>query len=132
MAGSKSDYLELALLNLVLGASAYSAPGMLYVALYTVAPTDSGGGMEVSGGSYARQSVTNNLTNWPSANPKQNANAITFTQATADWGTVVAFGIFDAASGGNLLYWGDLTASKSVENGDTAEFAANGITITED
>lgn len=132
MAGSKSDYLELALLNLVLGASAYSAPATLYVALYTVAPTDSGGGTEVTGGSYARKSVTNSLSEWPSANPKQNANAITFVQATADWGTVVAFGIFDAVSGGNLLYWGDLTASKSVENGDTAEFAANGITITED
>lgn len=132
MAGSKSDFLELELLDHVLGASAYSAPATVYIALYTTAPTDAGGGTEVSGGSYARKDVTNNLTNWPSANPKLNANAITFAQATADWGTVVAFGIFDAVTAGNLLYWGDLTASKSVENGDTAEFAASGITITED
>jgi hypothetical protein len=38
----------------------------------------------------------------------------------------------DAVSGGNMLYWGDLTQSKSVENGDTAEFAVNGITVSED
>jgi hypothetical protein len=133
MAGSKSDYLELELLDHVLGNSAYSAPATLYFALYTVAPTDAGGGTEVTGGSYARASHTNNLTNWPSANPKQNAVAITFAQATADWGTVVAFAIHGAASGdAQMLYWGDLTASKSVENGDTAEFAINGITVTED
>lgn len=134
MAGSKSDYLENELLDHVLGNSAYSAPATIYVALYTVAPTDSGGGTEVSGGAYAREAVTNNLTNWPAASggTKQNGTAITYSQATADWGTVVAFALFDASSGGNMLYWGDLTASKSVELGDTAEFAINGITITED
>jgi len=132
MAGSKSNYLELELLDHVLGNQAYSAPANVYIALYTTAPTDAGGGVEVTGGSYARVTVTNNLTNWPSANPKLNGVAFTFTQATADWGTVLAFSIMDALTVGNFLYWGDLTASKSVENGDTAEFAINGITITED
>lgn len=134
MAGSKSDYLEDAILDHVLGGGDYTRPGTVYVALYTAAPTDAGGGTEVSGGSYARVAVTNNATNWPAASSgtKQNGTAIQFPQATASWGTVVAFAILDASSGGNFLYWGDLTASKSVESGDTAEFAVGGVTINED
>jgi hypothetical protein len=104
------------------------------VALFTANPSDSGGGTEVTGGSYARVSVTNNTTNWPNASSgsKSNGTAITFPTATANWGTVTAFGIFDASSAGNLLYWGTLSASKTVDNGDTASFASSAITITED
>jgi hypothetical protein len=134
MAGSKSDFLELELLDHVLGNAAYSAPATVYVGLYTAAPTDAGGGTEVTGGSYARVAVTNNATNWPAAaaGAKSNGTAITFPTATASWGTVLAFGIFDAVSAGNLLYWADLTVSKTVGDGDTAEFAIGDIDITED
>jgi len=134
MAGSKSDFLELELLDHVLGNAAYSAPATVYIALYTAAPTDAGGGTEVSGGSYARAAVTNNATNFPAASggAKANGTEIAFATATADWGTVVAFGIFDALTVGNLLYWGDLTASKAVSSGDTAKFAVGDLDITED
>ena len=134
MAGSKSDYLELELLDHVLGGGDYSRPATVYIALYTVAPTDAGGGTECTGGSYVRKSVTNNDTNWPAAaaGAKANGTEIAFVEATGDWGTVVAFGIFDAESGGNLLYWGDLSASKSIDSGDTAKFAVGDIDITED
>lgn len=134
MAGSKSDFLELELLDHVLGNQAYSAPATVYVALYTTAPTDAGGGVEVSGGAYARVAVTNNLTNWPAAaaGAKANGTEIEFPTATADWGTVVAFAILDASSGGNFLYWGDLTQSKTINNGDTAKFAVGDLDITED
>ena len=134
MAGSKSDYLENKILDHVLGGGDYTRPATVYVALYTVAPTDAGGGTEVSGGSYARVAVTINSTNWPAASSgsKSNGTAISFPAATANWGTVVAFGIFDAASGGNLLYWGTLSASKAVNNGETASFAAGQLTISED
>jgi hypothetical protein len=140
MAGSKSDYLESALLNHVLGATAYTAPATVYVAAFTVVPTDAGGGTEVvtTGGTlYARVAVTNNTTNWPAATgtspaTKTNGTAINFPVAGASWGTVVAAGIFDAASGGNLLYWGDLTASKAIAANDQLTFAASSITITED
>ena len=134
MAGSKSNALENEVLDSVLGGPARSLDATVYVALYTAAPTDAGGGTEVSGGSYARVSVTNNATNFPSAaaSLKQNGTAIVFPQATADWGTVVAFGIHDHITNDSLLIWGDLTASKSVENGDTAQFNVNGISYTED
>ena len=134
MAGSKSDFLELELLDHVLGNAAYSAPATVYIALFTAAPTDAGGGTEVTGGSYERFAVTNNATNWPAAaaGAKSNGTAFTFVTATANWGTVVAFGIFDALTVGNLLYWGDLTVNKAVNSGDTASFAVGDIDVTED
>lgn len=106
MPGSKSNVLELELLDHWLGNSAYTAPANVFFALFTVAPTDAGGGTEVTGGSYARVSVANNLTNFPSANPKSNAGAITWPTATAGWGDIVAVGVFDALTVGNLLDWG--------------------------
>jgi hypothetical protein len=134
MAGSKSDYLEGKLLDHVLGNTAYSAPATVYVSLFTATPSDSGGGTEVSGGSYARVSVTNNTTNWPNASggSKSNGTDITFTTATGSWGTVTQFGIHDASTAGNLLYWGDISPSKTIGSGDTARFATGQITITED
>ncbi|MEB2351860.1 MAG: hypothetical protein OZ924_10645 [Burkholderiaceae bacterium] len=134
MPGSKSDYLEGKMLDHILGGGDYVRPATVHLALYTAAPTDAGGGTEVSGGSYARAAVTNNATNWPaaSAGSKSNGTAISFPAATASWGTVVAVGIFDAPSGGNLLYWADLTTPKAIGAGDTARFPAGSIMVTED
>jgi hypothetical protein len=144
MSGSKSDYLEAALLNLVLGGTAWSAPATTYIALSTAAYSDAatGGAMtEVSttGTGYARVALTNNATNWPSATgtsptTKNNGTVITFPTATGSWGTVTSFYIVDAASAGNVLYGGDLGTAKTIASGDTASFATSpvGITITED
>lgn len=132
--GSKANYLEDKILDHVLGGGDYTRPGTVYIALFTASPSDSGGGTECSGGSYARASVTNNGTNWPasSGGAKSNGTAINFTTATGSWGTVVAFGIFDASTSGNLLYWGDVTPNKAIGSGDTASFAIGDIDITED
>ena len=134
MAGSFSNYLENALLNQIFRGTAYSFPGTLYVGLYTVAPSDAGGGTEVSGNSYARVSVTANTTNWAesTAGATSNSSAITFPQATGNWGTVVALGIFDASTSGNLLAWADLTTSKLIGNGDTPSFASGDLDVTLD
>jgi hypothetical protein len=133
MAGSKSDYLENKLLNLVLGAAAYTAPTHIYAALFTVTPSDSGGGTEATGGSYARVDLTNNTTNFPTTSngQKQNGTAITWPTATASWGTVVAVGFFDDPTAGNLLYWMSIS-SKTVDSNDTVSIAINNLTITED
>ncbi len=128
-----SDYLEGAIINHIFRGTSFAAPSTLYVALYTAAPTDAGGGTEVSGGSYARVAVTCNTTNWaaPGATngTTSNSNAITFPAATANWGSIVAVGIFDAASGGNLLIW--LTQSSiAVNSGQTASFASGALSVT--
>lgn len=118
----------------MLGGGDYTRPGTVYVALYTAAPTDAGGGTEATGGSYARVAVTNNATNWPAAaaGAKSNGVAITFPTATADWGTVVAFAILDASSGGNFLFWATLTTNREVLTGDTPSFAIGTLVVTED
>ena len=124
-----SDYLEDKVLEHVFGGNAYSAPSTLYVALYTVAPTDTGGGTEVSGGGYARQTGAFNVSG---TNPTTASNtaAIEYPTATANYGTVVAVGIFDASSSGNLLAYANLTASKVVSTGDVFRFNAGDLDIT--
>jgi hypothetical protein len=136
MAGSFSDFLEKELLDHVWSAAVYTAPVTLFLALFTVAPTDAGGGTEATGGSYARASSINDAVEWPAATgalaTKQNANDITFPTATASWGTVVAFAFFSLAAAGDFLAWADLDTSKTIDIGDTAKFAASAITITLD
>lgn len=124
-----SDYLEDKVLDHVFGGNAYSAPSTLYVALYTVAPSDTGGGTEVSGGAYARQTgaFTVSGTNPTTAT---NSAAIEYPIATANYGTVVAVGILDASSSGNLLAYSTLDASKVVSSGDVFRFNAGDLDIT--
>jgi len=124
-----SDYLEDKVLDHVFGGSAYTAPATLYVALYTVAPTDTGGGTEVTGGSYARQTSTFTVSG-TDPTTATNAAAIEYPTATGDYGTVVAVGILDALSGGNLLAYADLTTSKIVSTGDVFRFDAGDLDIT--
>lgn len=140
MPGSKGDTLEQSMLNHVLGGPDYVRPGTVYVAAFTVAPSDAGGGTEVStagGTNYARVAVTNNSTNWPAATgtspaSKTNGTAINFNVAGAAWGTVVAGAVYDAPTGGTLLYWGTLAANKTIDANDQLVFAPSAITFTED
>jgi hypothetical protein len=124
-----SDYLEDKVLEHVFGGNAYSAPSTLYVALYTVAPTDTGGGTEVSGGGYVRKTSTFNVSG---TNPTtaSNSAAVEYPTATADYGTVVAVGIFDASSSGNLLAYANLTTSKVVSTGDVFRFNTGDLDVT--
>lgn len=135
MASGTSTYWANKLLDLVLGATAFSAPATSYLALATTASSASGLGTEATGGSYARASNTNNTTTWPAASGgvKSNNVAFTFTTATATWSSgsnMTSAGIMDALTAGNLLYYGDLTVAKPVMSGDTASFAIAAITIT--
>lgn len=130
MAGSLSNYAENKVIDHVLGKTAFTAP-TAYLALYTAAPTDAGGGTEVSGGSYARQAIASAF-GAASGGSSANTSQIAFPQATASWGTVVAFGILDALTAGNLLWWGDLTTNKAVASGDTAVFNTGQLTVTLD
>lgn len=127
MAG-KTDYLENALLNHVFRNVAYTSPTTVYVGLFTSAPTDAGGGTEVSGGSYARKVGTFSA---PSGGALSNSAAILFDVATANWGTIVAFGIFDAVSAGNLLYWNTMT-SVTINTSEQLNVPIGDLDVTED
>ena len=140
-----SDYLENKLVDHIFRGVTFTAPAALHVALFTAAPSDSGGGTEVSGGSYARAALAPSTTNRASTggattttNPSagtggatSNNGAITFPSPTANWGVATHFGIFDASTSGNLLVWGALTASKTINNGDAApSFAISALAVT--
>ena len=133
MAGSKADYLELEILKYVTGQVNDLGTAITpWIALYTVAPTDSTSGTEVTGGAYARKD-SSGLWGTPAGGAVENDTEVPFVQASgADWGLVVAFSIMDASSGGNMHHWGDLTASKQVYDGDTAKFPIGDLDLTED
>jgi hypothetical protein len=128
MAGSFSDYLEDKVLKHVFTNTSYTPATTLYVGLYTAAPSDTGGGTQVSGGSYARVAVTFTVSGTTTL--CTNSASIDFTAATASWGTVVAVGVFDASTAGNLLAWADLTASKVIDTGDVFRIGAGDLDIT--
>lgn len=133
--GSFTDTVEVDLLKAVTAQTTTifttTALSNVYVGLFTSTPSDSAAGTEVSGGSYAR---VDSKTKWatPSAGSVATNAAVTFPTATADWGTVTHFALFDAITSGNRLMWGALTASKTVSNGDTASFASGALTLTLD
>jgi len=132
----KSDYLELKILDHLLGGATYSQPATVYVALCLAVPTDTGISSEVSVGDYTRLAVGNTSSDgsWSAASSgqKKNAKEFSYKQATANWGTVQGFAIMDAVTAGNLLYWGSLDTQKSISTGDTAKFALDDIVISED
>jgi len=122
-----SDYLENEVLDHILGTGAYTAPTNVYVGLSTATFADDNSGTELSGSGYARQSATFSAA---SGGTTSNSAAIEFPAATASWGTVSHFGIFDAASSGNLLIHGSFTTAKVVDTGDIVKISTGDLDIT--
>ena len=122
-----SNYLENALINAVLRNTSYTSPTTVYVALFTSDPTDAGSGTEVSGGSYARTSVTFGS---PSNGVTTNSADVTFPTATASWGTVGYIGIYDASTSGNLLFHTPLDVSKTIDSGDIFKIPSGNLSVT--
>jgi len=127
-----SDYLENKTVDHLFRTATFAKPAGLYVALFTAAPSDAGGGTEVAGGGYARASAGIGDANWRATQGgnsgastgttglTSNAVAIVFPVPTGNWGTATHFGIFDAAAGGNLLIWDALLAPRTILLGDPA------------
>lgn len=126
-----SNFAEDLVLDWLFTTGSATRPTAWYVALYTVAPGEGGGGTEVSGGSYARQVATFTVSG-TAPTTAENSVAIEFPTATGNWGTIVAAGIFDASTSGNLIAFADLTASKTIQSGDVLRFNAGTLTITLD
>ena len=125
---SFSNTYETNVLTWAFTANAVTRPTSWYIALFTAAPGETGGGTEVSGGSYARTSATFTV----SGNTASNSANIEFPAATASWGTVTHAAIFDASSGGNQIAYATLTASKTIDSGDILRFPAGDIDVTLD
>ena len=127
MAGNLSNYLENKVLDHFLGTTAYTMPTTVYIALYTAAPSDAGGGTEATGGSYARQISTFSAA---SGGATSNATNVDFPSMPAS--TIVAIGVHDALTAGNLLVWGTLSSNKALDAGDTLRIATGDLDISID
>lgn len=128
---AKAESVANTILDQLLGAGTYGAT--MYLALFTAAPTESGGGTECTGGAYARVAYTDDATTWPAAvgGTKSNGIALTFPTPTAPWGDVVAWAIFDASTAGNMVLFGDLDATITVDTSDLVQFAAGDLSFDE-
>lgn len=141
-ATSLSDYLENKLVDWLIRGQAFTPPTTLYIGLHTAACSDSSTGTEVTGGSYARASLTATMANWAgtqsagstvassgTGGTTSNNAAINFATPSAGWGLVTHFTVFDALSAGNMLICQALTTSKTINSGDTVSFAIASLTI---
>lgn len=125
---SLSNTFETNILTWTFTTTSVTRPTAWYLALYTADPSDTGGGTEVSGGGYARQSVTFTV----SGNTASNSAAVEYPTATASYGTVVAVGVFDASTGGNLIAYAGLTTDKAIDTGDVFRIPTGDLDITMD
>jgi len=130
-----SNFLENAVLNHVLTATAYTAPTTRFLALFTGTAADVLGRLEAgtlsdeittSGSAYIRKAVT--FAAASSGTSATNAT-VTFDAATSNWGTVTCIAIMDAVSGGNVLFYGQVTTAKTIETGDTFQVSTGNLTV---
>jgi len=127
---SFSDYTENLVLNWLFTGNSATRPTAWYVGLFTAAPSDAGGGTEVSGNGYARV-ATGTITVSGTATTATNDAAIEFAAASGgNWGTITHAAVFDASSTGNMLAWAPLTTSRTINDGDVFRIPASSLTIT--
>ena len=125
MADNLPDTIENQLLDALVGTASYSVTTPIKLALMTASGSDSAAGTEVSGGSYARQTIS-----FGSAASGQIANSATINFTSMPAATVVGIEIYDSAGTPKRLAYGTLTASKTTASGDTLQFAASAITLS--
>ena len=130
MAGSLTNYGEGKVLAHLFGGTTYAPVATWYVGLFSVAPTDSTAGTELTGGGYARAAVSNNTTNFPAANPAVNGADVTLFTSSGSH-TAVAMGLFDAVTAGNLVAYSTFTSTPIV-NLDVVRIVAGQLQISLD
>ena len=123
---SFTNFLETEILDHVFAGAAYTAPSTKYIGLFTAAPGEAGGGTEVSGNAYARQSVAFTT----SGNTTSNNAAVEFPTASGSWGTVTHVGVYDASTSGNLMAYATLSSSKAIDTGDVFRVPSGDLDIT--
>jgi hypothetical protein len=141
-AGALTNFAENKIADAMLRGQALGAPATWYIGLDTVACGEDGSGTEVTGGSYARASVSASLAAWAGTQSAgsttassgtngttSNNGTITFATPSASWGTVVSLRLWDAASSGNAWICTTLGLSKTINSGDSVTFPAGAFTI---
>ena len=123
-----SDYAENKVLDAIGANATFTTPSAVYLGLSTASFNDDGSGTEISGNNYARVAVSFGSA---ASGTMSNDAAIEFAAATGSgFGTVSHWGLFDAASSGNLLVHGSFSASKAIASGDVLKIAVGDLDIT--
>jgi hypothetical protein len=142
-----SNYLEAKLLDHTLryGVAPYVAPTTLYLALFTSAIDSATTSANLEAGTtstnevattgstaYARAPVTFSAATGTNPTSSATAATVTFDPATASWGTVTHIAVMDGATrgSGNVLFYGTVTVSKTIDSGDTFQVTAGNLTIS--
>ena len=128
---SFTDYTENLVLTWLMTTGSATRPTAWYVGLFTAAPSDTGGGIEVSGSGYARASTGTITVSGTNPTNATNAAAIEFAAASGgDWGEITHAAIFDALTGGNMLAWAALSTARTINDGDVLRIPAGDLDIT--
>ena len=143
LTGGLTDYAANKLVDLIWRAQAYTWPSSLYASLFTAAPSNAGGGTEVGTADDLRVAIASSLTAWSgtqaaastvastgTAGRISNNAPVTYPTPTTNWGTVTHEGLKDAATAGNLMFWGALAAARTVNIGLLQSHAADSLAIT--
>ena len=131
-----SNYTENKVLDHALGTASWTAPGTVYLGLFTNTSGNAATNLEdgtltdevtTSGSAYGRQSIAFGSASGGSAS---NSGTVTFSAATSNWGTITHVAVMDASTGGNVLFWGAVTTSKTIESGDTFQVSSGNLSIS--
>jgi hypothetical protein len=128
---SFSDYTENLVLTYLFTASSVTRPTTFYVGLFTAAPSDTGGGTEVTGSGYARVATGTITVSGTSPTLATNGAAIEFAAASGgNWGSITHAAVFDASTSGNMLAFAALTTARTINDGDVFRIPAGSLDIT--
>jgi hypothetical protein len=112
-------------------------PTTLYIALSKTAPNDSGGNItEPTASSYTRLAVSSDSINWTEATTGtlNNSVAFRFSEAEESWTTAASpithWAIYDAQTGGNMMFYGSLLRAQEIPTGSILEIPENGLVTT--
>ena len=125
MADNLPNIIENELLDALVGATPFSVTTPIKLALVTVNGNDASAGTEVTGGSYARQTITFGAA---ASGSITNSGTISFTGMPSC--TVVGIELYDSAGSPKRLAYGALTVSRAVTAGDTVQFSASSVTLS--
>jgi hypothetical protein len=132
--GSLTQYGENLSLNALTANGGFSLAGPLWLALYTVAPTDTSAGTEVAGGAYERQTMAFGVASGSPAISLSTTVVIFPVSggATSSWSVVTGFALLDSFTGGNQIWWGYLSTPRTINIGSALEFSVGSIQLTQD
>lgn len=144
-----TNYLRNKLVDWFHRGVAFTPPDPLYVRLVSTTPTAAAAGTELSGTGYAAVSIAKSTTAWAATNadasttnPSSGTNGTTsnnavvnFGTAGSAWGTASHWEIWDAATGGNRLLYGEIVdgagtpTPRSIANGDPVSFPISALRV---